>query len=285
MDDMEKSGWKPGIFDINKSQVTRILRPKEMHALIAAARVEDETKWKWLQSHGITTEDVRAWLYYYLYSGNRFNEAWLIHPEPDKYDGRGIVRMPYYKGKRMRTVKPRNIFLSFKGREYMAPFFEAAEMPGKDKEEMRQTSRAFTTILHKAGERIGLSEEKFVFPFDRVERDELGNIVTEKKTRTRVKLHEGVHTLITVEVEIPKTYEEMQEQVTNGCMVRSFRHSWESWLYWGIGDIGNTTLTQIILSQGHDEKTSLQYYLNFGFDRKDDLSDIQTEVRGFGEVG
>ena len=281
---MNTTQWKPGIFDEKEGQIVRILRPKEFHALIDNAEVETETKWKFLQRHEIRTEDIRAWFNFLMYTGCRFPEAVLVHSDPSKYDGRGILRIPNYKGKEMRSIKARNIFLSYKGREAMKPFFEAQQMPSEDYGEIRDTMRALSTILHEAGKVLGLPEDTFTLKIKRKVKEH-GSIKMQKKTVTKVVRNSGIPTLVQEEIEVPVINIITQPYRTNGCNLRSFRHSWESWLYWGKGNEGPTTLSQIILSQGHKQNISMEHYLNFGFDKKDDLEDIKQEVEGFGEVG
>ena len=280
----ETTKWKPGIFDEKEGQVVRILRPKEFHALVDNVEVETETKWKFLQRHDITTDDVRAWSNFLMYTGCRFPEAVLVHSDPSKYDGRGILRIPNYKGKAMRSIKARNIFLSYRGREVLKDFFESQQMPSETYQDVVDTMRALTVILHESGKTIGLPEQTFTLRRKRKVKEH-GVVKMEKKQVTKVVRVEGKPTIVETEIEVPVINVTTQQHTTNGCNIRSFRHSWESWLYWGKGNEGPTTLSQIILSQGHRQNISMEHYLNFGFDKKDDLEDIKKEVEGFGEVG
>ena len=134
---------------------------KEFHGLVDNAEVETETKWKFLQRHDITTDDVRAWFNFLMYTGCRFPEAVLVHSDPAKYDGRGILRIPNYKGKEMRSIKARNIFLSYKGREVIKDFFESQQMPSETYKDVVDAMRALTVILHESGKTIGLPEQTF----------------------------------------------------------------------------------------------------------------------------
>ncbi len=280
------SEWKPEIIDEKSGQIIRIFRPPEIHALINVSDVRMETRYKFLQSHGITTEDVKAWFNFLLYTGSRVAEGMIVHPDSSLYDGRGILRIPNYKGKELREMKARNIFLSNKGRDYMKPFFESSQMPSEDYDEIRQSMRALTTIMHEAGKAIGLSDRKYELRYKKSVRDENDKIVMTRVTKTDVRWDSNRNpTLIPREVTVPKTENATKPYITNGCVLRSFRHTWESWLYWALGDKGNTTVSQIVLSQGHKQGTSMKHYLNFGFDRQEDLKQIIEEVSGFGEVG
>lgn len=277
--------WKDIIASEKDGQIIRIFRPPEIHALISASEVKMETKYKFLQSHGITTEDVKSWFYFFLYTGCRIPEAILIHSNSTLYNDRGIIRLPNYKGKEKRKMKGRNIFLSAKGRNYIKPFFESNQIPSEDYDEIRQSMRALTTIMHNAGKVIRLPEEQYTIRYKKRNKDEITGQIKMKMEETGKFTKNSDGTYSKTMKEKPDTIEKEKIIITNGCMLRSFRHTWESWLYWGLGDIGNMTVSQIILSQGHEKDTSLKHYLNLSFDKQEDLKQIIEEVSGFGEVG
>ena len=160
--------WKSFLKKTSGGQVIRIFRPKEIHFLIENADIRDESSFTGsrdisnLQESGLTNEDVKAWFGFLLYTGTRFAEACLIHRNPDLYQGNGVLEVPFYRGKEKRTVKTRNIFLSYKGREVMRPFFEAKPIPSDNMKEITQTLISLTTIMHKAGERINLPSQTFL---------------------------------------------------------------------------------------------------------------------------
>ena len=258
--------WKPPIWNEKKGQVVRVFRPEEVDQLIENSSVEDEggkNKRRWLMTRDLTNEDIRTWLRFLLYSGCRFTEATIIYSRPDLYQDNGLIRLPYYpRGKAKRSIQARNILLSYKGREIMDKFFEINPLPAANEEDINQTLVSLTLIMHEAGKRIQLQEEEFT------------------KVRQVPILEDGKRKL-DKKGKPMHTQSEYQYR-TNGCMVRSMRKTWESWL---LNGLSSTDLRDKILqSQGHTSITSLTHYFNIGYDN-DDLADIKKEVEGYGVIG
>lgn len=271
---IEKVKWKTPLFDENNNvQKTRVFRPKEALAVIDNIDVKDELTWNFLQNKEIETEDVKAWLTFLLFTGCRFSEMTIVKKDPKLYRENGTIRIPNYVGKELRTIKARNILLSDRGREQMESFYAAQTPPPdddkkSDPKEYKQTISSITSIMHRAGKRIGLQEETFDIRVKHRKKD-ADNRPLKIKRMTR----DGR------EIEVYDVEVEIKQIITNGCSIRSMRKTWESWLIHTFG--GEKLETQVFLSQGHKKATAIQYYLNTGFD-EEDLQEIAECVKGYG---
>lgn len=257
---------------VTGGQIVRIFRPDEISALIGSIDIMDESSFTAsrntpnLRSSGMTTDDVRAWMRFLLYTGTRFAEACIIHKSPSLYQGNGIIDLPYYLGKEKRTIKAREIRLSFRGREIMKDFFDAREFPASNGDQITQALTSFSTMMHRAGKRIELPEQTFQVYRKRYEKDEKGDFrKNDKGKKIRIDLP-------------PKSY------MTNGCVVRSMRKTWESWLY-VVYAVDGRTESRVMLSLGHTKQTALEHYLNYATFDDEDVAAIRPEVEGFGVIG
>jgi len=279
------SKWKEGIWDDNPSQVVRIFRVKEIMSLLDNIDIKDETgsgsrSWLRKEEYGLDTDDVRAWLRFLLYSGCRFSESITVHENPNLYRKTGSIRLPDLPGgKEKRTIKARNVWLSTYGREHIPEFYEAGKLPVSNLKEMNQTLISLTLIMHKAGNKIGLPEETFTKVSKDRMKDADGNDITYEKDVWNKKTH----------LTEKKTRYQMEKNTytmtTNGCMVRSMRKTWESWLFsYFDGRKGPDLKDQIYLSQGHTQKTAFAHYINLADFDKEDMKDIENMIKGYGET-
>ena len=272
----EYGPWKDMLRIQQRTQITRVFRVEEAKALIANVDVNDESSFTAsrgipnLKESGVTTEDVQAWLSFLLYSGCRFPEAVYIHNDPALYNNRGIIDMSRLEGKKMRTIKQRSIHMSYEGRKILPSFFNARTLLARNSDETQQTLTSLTTIMRVAGERIKLPTVTLTTYKNAYKKDINGNVLYEEDPKTGKKRK-------IFEREVKK------ENTVNGCMVRSMRKTWESWLYNALGDTPRM-VSKILLSQGHNSDTQLHHYLNLGYDAED-MAEISKEVEGFGIVG
>lgn len=279
-------GWYEGIWDDNTTQVVRVFRPREVLTLLENIDIEDETgdksrKWLRKESRNLSTNDIREWLHFLLYSGCRFSEAVMIHDHPNLLRTSGNIRLPNVPGgKEMRTIKARNIYLSNYGRENIQKFFDAKSLPTNGKPEVDQTLTSLTLIMHKAGERIGLPEETFTKVIKEKEKDpQTGEYVTYEAVIRDKHTHKERTVLRYKKITKPYII------TTNACMVRSMRKTWESWLFkYYSGKYGPDMRDDIYLSQGHTKRTAAQHYINLADFTPEDLQDIERLVKGYGEV-
>ena len=288
---MEKSQWKYMLLKQQKAQVIRILRPAEAHALIDAVRIEDEPNWTKsrglpsLKELGITSEDLKTWMKFFLYSGTRFSEAMLIHDyrDPDGktlYQNNGTLWLPRYKGKHMRAFQTRTIYFSYKGREVLEYFFDSASTPSlpyRTPDETKQTLTALSEILHQAGKRIGLPEKTLTISIEKTMKDKSGSPSKEMyETNSFTRNPDGTYSKVVKERILKESHE--KTITTNGCAFRTFRKTWESWL---TSFYDNPLMRDKILSsQGHKKETAVSHYVEISFD-KEDLEDIGKEVEGY----
>ena len=267
----ENRKWKVPLFDENNNvQKIRILRPKEAFALIDHIDVKDEKTWRYLQDKDITSKDVQAWLKFLLLSGCRFSEMILIRNDPKLRQSNGTLRIPNYAGKEMRMVKARNVLLSDMGRSHLDTFFSSAKIPvqiGKEND-MIEAMTSISTMMHIAGEKIGLETMEFDVKRKHRQIGEDGKPVKIKKITKDGR-----------EIEVYDKTTKIEQIETNGCSIRSTRKSWESWLIHSFG--GEKIETQIFLSQGHTRETAMRYYLNTGYD-EEDIVDIRKCTLGYG---
>ena len=265
--------WKVPLFDENNNyQKIRILRPKEAVALIDNVDVRDEKTWRYLQDRNISTKDVQAWLRFLLLSGCRFSEMVMVRKDPSLRLSNGTIRIPnYFGGKEMRTLKARNILLSDMGRDMLDAFFSSAQIPADPDENndgTKQVMRSLSSMLHVAGEKIGL--ESMTFNVKRMS-PKIGD--DGKRLKLKKLTKDGR------EIEVYERKVAFDTITTNGCSIRSMRKSWESWLIHSFG--GEKLETQIFLSQGHTKQTAFRFYLNLGFD-EEDIVDIRVCTKGYG---
>lgn len=273
-----------------KAQVIRLFRPKEILALIDNIDIRDEPSWTKsratpnLQKAGLTTEDLQVWMKFLLYSGARFSEALLIHEYRDEngktlYQGNGTIWLPRYKGKEKRSIQARTIFLSNKGKKILDKFFETPMLPTQTDEGRKQTLTSLGIIMHEAGKRINLPERTFTYTYkDRI-KDTDGKFVVELiETKNFTKNTDGSYTRVMKEVFKIETREEVIK--TNGCSIRSFRKTWESWLTLYFSNDQHMK-DKVLSSQGHLRETAWTHYLDISYDNED-LQDIGEEVEGYG---
>lgn len=257
--------WKSGrgLMSESEGQIVRVLRASEMEALLNAVDINDEhgnKSRKWLRQRNVTTEDVKSWFKFALFTGTRFGEAIVVHRDPSLLFNPYTIRIPNYPGaKRKRKTTFRNISLSYKGREFIPEFFDAVQLPSDDEKQVRQTLTSLSLILHGAADRINLDS----YDFDIQIAD--GPVYTDDKGKQRKE--KTVHRLN-----------------TNGVTFRSFRKTWESWL---VLTFANDYLSHVKIAkgQGHDIETSMDFYTKIlsGFDR-DDRKEVIPWVDGYGEV-
>jgi len=285
--------WKPMLQKQQKAQVIRIFRPDEVHALINNIDIRDESNWtksresKNLIESGFTTKDIQTWMEFLLYSGTRFSEALIIHEYRDHktganlYQGNGTIFLPRYKGKKLRSIQSRTIYLSYKGREVLEKFFETPILPAKDEDGVKQVLTSLGTIMHKAGERIKLPERTLEYIYQEKIRDENGVPIKEMVEISQfVKNPDGTYSKMLKENY--KIKEIKKYVTTNGCTVRSFRKTWESWLTAHFS--GEQSMRdRVINSQGHKKETAWTHYLDISFDQED-LKNIAEEVNGYGVI-
>ena len=290
MENYSESDWKYPLIKQQKAQIIRVLRPKELHALIDNVRIEDEPNWTksrgtpTLKESGFTTEDLQIWLRFFLYAGCRFPEGTMIHEyrNPDGstlYHQDGTLWLPRHHGKGMRSIQTRTIFFSYQGMEVLKDFFVTPLLPSSNDNETKQTLTALTEILHKAGERIHLPETTLTITLERTLKDKDGNPLKEMiPTNQFTPNPDGTYSKIMKERIMTET-EEKQIR-TNGCAFRSLRKTWESWLtaYYGKDP---QIRERILSSQGHKKEVAMAHYLEISFD-SEDLIDIGKEVEGFG---
>ena len=266
--------WKVPLFDEdNQVQKIRILRPKEATALIDNIDVRDEKTWKYLQDRDISTEDVQAWLRFLLFTGCRFPEMITVKNDPKLRLSNGTLRIPNYPGKEMRTHKARNILLSDMGRDMLDAFFSTPPIPIDPKnydDDSKEVISSISSMMHIAGERIGLDSMSF-----NIKRKPRKLGLDGKKVKIKKITKDGR------EIEVYDTDVELNTITTNGCSIRSMRKTWESWLIHSFG--GEKIETQMFLSQGHTRETAMRYYLNTGFD-EGDITEIKECTKGYGVV-
>ena len=286
---MESIAWKYPLIKQQKAQVIRILRPEEMTALIDNVSIDDEPSWTkgrempTLKDSGFNTDDIKAWLRFYLYAGCRFSEGIFVHEyrNPDGstlYQPNGTLWLPRHKGKKLRSIQTRTIYFSYKGREIIDEFFDTPLLPSDNDEQTKQTLTSLSQIMHKAGERIGLPEATLTLTYERTLKDKDGNPMKEMvPTKQFTQNPDGTYSKVMKERIMTETEE--REVTTNGCAFRSLRKTWESWLtsYYG----NNPQMRERILSsQGHKKEVALSHYLEISFD-KEDLQNIAKEVEGY----
>lgn len=292
MESQNGNVWKYPLIKQQKAQIIRILRPKEIHALIENVSIDDEPNWTKsrenpnLKELGFTTEDIQIWLKFFLYAGCRFSEGCIIHDyrKPDGstlYQDNGTLWLPRYKGKKLRTNQTRTILFSYKGREIMEDFFLTPSLPHEDSEQTHQTLTSLSQIMHRAGEKIGIPETTLTITLERTLKDKDGNPIIEMvPTKSFTQNPDGTYSKVMKERVMKETEE--REITTNGCAFRSLRKTWESWL---TASMGSDPLMRekILLSQGHKEEIAINHYLEVSFDQED-LEDIRKEVEGYGVI-
>ena len=289
MDNYNSYVWKYPLIKQQKTQIIRVFRPKEIHALIDNIRIEDEPTWSKgrdtpsLTDTGFTTEDIQRWLQFFLYSGCRFSEGIMIHDYRDErgntlYQDNGTLWLPRYKGKKKRSIQTRTIYFSYRGRDVMEDFFLTPQLPSSTTEETRQTLTSLSEMMHRAGKRINLPEKTLTISLERTLKDRDGNPMKEMvPTKQFTQNPDGTYSKVMKERIMTETEE--KEVTTNGCAFRSLRKTWESWptAYYG----NNPQMRERILtSQGHKKEVALTHYLEISFDRED-MEDIGKEVEGF----
>ena len=286
---MESIAWKYPLIKQQKAQVIRILRPDEMTALIDHVSIDDEPSWTkgrempTLKDSGFNTDDIKAWLRFYLYAGCRFSEGIFIHEyrNPDGstlYQHNGTLWLPRHKGKKLRSIQTRTIYFSYRGREIIDEFFDTPLLPSDNDEQTKQTLTSLSQIMHKAGERIGLPEATLTLTYERTLKNKDGNPMKEMvPTKQFTQNPDGTYSKVMKERIMTETEE--REMTTNGCAFRSLRKTWESWLtsYYGSDP---QMRERILSSQGHKKEVALSHYLEVSFD-KEDLMAIGEEVKGY----
>ena len=286
---MESIAWKYPLIKQQKAQVIRILRPEEMTALIDHVSIDDEPSWTkgrempTLKDSGFNTDDIKAWLRFYLYAGCRFSEGIFIHEyrNPDGstlYQNNGTLWLPRHKGKKLRSIQTRTIYFSYRGREIIDEFFDTPLLPSDNDEQTKQTLTSLSQMMHKAGERIGLPEATLTLTYERTLKDKDGNPMKEMvPTKQFTQNPDGTYSKVMKERIMTETEE--REMTTNGCAFRSLRKTWESWLtsYYGSDP---QMRERILSSQGHKKEVALSHYLEISFD-KEDLVAIGEEVKGY----
>ena len=290
MENTNDNKWKYPLIKQQKAQIIRILRPKEVSALIDKVDLNNETTWikgrkdhETLKDLGFTKKDLQIWFKFFLYSGTRFSEGVFIHDYRDPngntlYHDDGTLWLPRYKGKKLRSIQTRTIYFSYKGREIMDDFFNTPQLPHSNEEDTKLTLIDLTQILHKAGTEIGLPEITLDVSIKKTIKDKDGNIIKELKPINQFKQNpDGTYSKLMKEK--PKTEIIEKKITTNGCAFRSLRKTWESWLtaYYG----NNPQMRErILFSQGHKKEIAMTHYLEISFD-SDDIKDIGEEVKGF----
>lgn len=282
--------WKYMLQKQQKAQVIRLFRPGEILALIDHIDIKDEPSWTKsrespnLKDSGLTTEDIRVWMKFFLYSGTRFSESLLIHKYRDEnnktlYQGNGTIWLPRYKGKEKRSIQSRTIFLSYKGREILEKFFDTPPLPTDSDDGRKQTLTSLSYLMKEAGKRINLPERSFTYTYKNRVKDDEGNYITEVvPTKRFTQNKDGTYEKILKEDFKIETHEEVVK--TNGCSMRSFRKTWESWLTLYFAD-NQHMKDKVLSSQGHKRETAWTHYLDISYDNED-LQDIGYEVEGFG---
>lgn len=259
---MDGIEWKVPVFDEDEGQVVRVFRPSEVRMLIANVDIKDDKTWKWLDQHNIRNQDIRLWLQAALFTGMRFPELARLHLRPDLLEVDGNISMQYYPGgKEKRTIKARTIYMSNIGRKIIPEFFKARPLPTDTRLETRQTLTALGSIMHGAGNRIGLQTREFIKVRRHDARGPNGEIIKDAKGKAKKEKEEYHYT-------------------TNGCTFRSMRKTWESWLFIAFQNEPQI-FGKIFHSQGHTQQTAQGHYLNFRFDAED-LLEIRKMVEGFG---
>ena len=286
---MESIVWKYPLIKQQKAQVIRILRPEEMTALIDHVSIDDEPSWTkgrempTLKDSGFNSDDIKAWLRFYLYAGCRFSEGIFIHEyrNPDGstlYQPNGTLWLPRHKGKKLRSIQTRTIYFSYRGREIIDEFFDTPLLPSDNDEQTKQTLTSLSQIMHKAGERIGLPEATLTLTYERTLKDKDGNPMKEMvPTKQFTQNPDGTYSKVLKERIMTETEE--KEMTTNGCAFRSLRKTWESRLtsYYGSDP---QMRERILSSHGHKKEVALSHYLEISFD-KEDLQNIAKEVEGY----
>ena len=242
--------WKNsrGLMTEGNGQIVRLLRPKEVEAIFENLDIGNEgnKSRNWLQSRGITTEDVRIWLKTALFTGCRFGELVVIHEDPSLLFGTNKLRIPNYFGsKRKRKTKFRNIALSNMGSEVLPQFFNARQLPSGSKKEVTQTLVSLTQMLHASAREIGLPEYTFTLQIAS------GPTYKDEKGKEHKEF-------------VPKEY------TTDGVCFRSFRKTWESWLMLSFANNYSDHM-KLVSQMGHDLATSMKFYTTVlsGYDEED----------------
>lgn len=286
---MQNITWKYPLIKQQNAQIIRVFRPDEISALIDNISIDDEANWTKsrerpnLKNAGLTTDDIKTWLKFYLYAGCRFSEGIIIHDYRTRngdtlYKDNGTLWLPKYKGKKMRSIQTRTIYFSYEGRKIMDKFFDIPTLPHDIQSDVRQTLISLTSLMHKSGERINLPEVTLNSTYKRKLKDKDGNPIIEMvPTNHYAPNPDGTYSKImkqNIKIEM-----EEKETTTNGCAFRSLRKTWESWITSYYGN-DYQMREKILTSQGHKKDTALSHYLEISFD-KEDLADIGKEVEGY----
>lgn len=277
---------KPGIWRISQggSQAKRIVRVKEFLSIMDNIEVDENR----IVSHqglfkviDLKLNNAQRWFKFLLFTGMRFSEAYRLLLNEGKYNGKELFNPErhtiwYVKelgelGKGKVINKERIIFLSDVGVRIAKEFFDKASIPrllsaSHKRVSIDQMAIVMDNVLKHASLKAGLPTRQFSMTRKEYTVDALG---------VRVKGENGKY--LYTKKQVP------MKEPTTGCICRSLRATWESYLV-AMFMSDPLQILNITGSMGHDRTTAETYYIIAGQFDNEDLDDIKSITKGWGKI-